>query len=127
MGNKFIRVVNALMTSYNVQEYEKNDDRTAALISAASLGIDEGLSYGEKYLNNLMTQFGLKSNKIIPALGGFASILSGIYFCAERIKNGEYISGILEITSGIVGAIPVFGTTCSFAIDAFLFLKDLFF
>jgi hypothetical protein len=45
---------------------------------------------------------------------------------AERFERGEYIKGGLEVVSGVAACVPVAGTAVSLAIDAGVFLSDLF-
>ncbi len=53
------------------------------------------------------------------------SLVIGVGLCVKRCKNGEYIKGVAELTSGAVALIPVYGTGVSCAIDVGLAVVDI--
>jgi len=74
---------------------------------------------GGNVLTNILTKLGISATeKGLQKIPFGIGALFGLGFGISRIMNGDYISGMLSIASGIAAAFPGAGTAVSFGIDA---------
>lgn len=87
--------------------------------------VEEGVKIGAKMLGKGV-KVGAKGSgksfaKKIPIVGVAAGCAFGIF----RLTQGDYLGAVMEVSSGAVSLIPVYGTAASFAIDAGLVVYDI--
>lgn len=108
-------------TSDNVHSVGEHMATTGGL-SLAKMG-----SYISKYGGKILGKTALEGAgksvlKKIPGVG----IAAGLGFGAERIlKEGDWLGGLGEATSGLASTIPFIGTGASVGIDAMLAARDI--
>ena len=91
---------------------------SAAAGAAAKTATKVAASSGAKIVAKSASRALLKK---IPLLG----LGAGALFAMDRLRDGDILGATMELGSGIVSLVPIFGTAASIAIDGLLLGRDL--
>jgi hypothetical protein len=87
-------------------------------ISETAPTITKGAGKASGLVARILTKFGIgATERLLTKIPFGIGALFGLGFGAERIMRGDYVSGVLQIMSGIASIFPGAGTAISLALD----------